>query len=102
MIDAIEFEEKHFRRDIGHFMLSRYALFVPQIKMQQIRVLTVAFRSTLAYSTSGVNIEEGNKLVESIKEDCASTLTNGCNGVNSMHRVANWPVWEDLPNMAFS
>uniref|UniRef100_A0A914CW69 Trifunctional purine biosynthetic protein adenosine-3 n=1 Tax=Acrobeloides nanus TaxID=290746 RepID=A0A914CW69_9BILA len=48
-ISSIQFDEKHFRRDIGHFV----------------------------FNLSGVNIDEGNQLVSNIQDYCSSTLTKG-------------------------
>ncbi|KAI1724167.1 phosphoribosylglycinamide synthetase, ATP-grasp (A) domain-containing protein [Ditylenchus destructor] len=58
-IDAIHFDAKHFRRDIGHF------------------ALTLRNRKSLTYAQSGVHISAGNEFVDRIKQYILGTLTAG-------------------------
>jgi hypothetical protein len=62
-LDKINFTDGFFRRDIGHFVTGS--------RSQQV-----------SYATSGVNIDEGNRLVEEIKADCARTLLPGTDKVS--------------------
>lgn len=60
-LDKLTFPGGFYRRDIGHFVTgTRY----------------------IDYAKSGVNIDEGNKLVDEIKADCARTLLPGTDKVN--------------------
>uniref|UniRef100_A0A915DW85 Phosphoribosylglycinamide synthetase C-domain domain-containing protein n=1 Tax=Ditylenchus dipsaci TaxID=166011 RepID=A0A915DW85_9BILA len=56
-VESIQFPAKHYRRDIGDFVL------LP--------------RSQLSYAKSGVNISEGNAFVDKIQKFCGRTLTPG-------------------------
>uniref|UniRef100_A0A914Z9N9 Trifunctional purine biosynthetic protein adenosine-3 n=1 Tax=Panagrolaimus superbus TaxID=310955 RepID=A0A914Z9N9_9BILA len=56
-VEKIKFSEKFYRRDIGRFVMSK--------------------RNPLSYESAGVNITEGNDLIDSIKFACKETLIPG-------------------------
>lgn len=63
-LDKLAFTGGFYRRDIGHFVTG--TRFVD-------------------YAKSGVNIDEGNKLVDEIKTDCARTLLPGTEKVECLN-----------------
>uniref|UniRef100_A0A914QM68 phosphoribosylformylglycinamidine cyclo-ligase n=1 Tax=Panagrolaimus davidi TaxID=227884 RepID=A0A914QM68_9BILA len=57
VVEKINFSEKFYRRDIGRFVMSK--------------------KNSMSYESAGVNISEGNALVDSIKSACKDTLIPG-------------------------
>uniref|UniRef100_A0A914P1J2 Large ribosomal subunit protein uL13 n=1 Tax=Panagrolaimus davidi TaxID=227884 RepID=A0A914P1J2_9BILA len=57
VVEKINFNEKFYRRDIGRFVMSK--------------------KNSMSYESAGVNITEGNALVDSIKSACKDTLIPG-------------------------
>jgi hypothetical protein len=66
-LKRLDFSLGHYRRDIGHFVLSE--------------------NKYVDYSQSGVNIDEGNRLVEEIKADCGKTLLKGTEKVRDVKKL---------------
>lgn len=60
-LEKLNFVDGFYRHDIGHF---------------------VTGTRLLDYARSGVNIDEGNRLVDKIKVDCAKTLLPGTDRVS--------------------
>lgn len=69
-VDAVEFEGKTFRRDIGHRALA--------LSDQDKAAGKPELQESMTYASSGVSVSTGNDLVEAIKPLAKSTRRVGC------------------------